>query len=261
MSRTYLALLHYDGRDFAGWQRQATGRTVQGEFEGVLERLCGRRVVATAAGRTDARVHAVGMGVSFSVPARWTGEPLQRALNALLPRDCWVERVTPVRPGFHARKSATGRRYRYLIGTDEASASPFRRPYEWSLGRSLDGELLRRAAATIVGEHDFPAFAVRRLEERAERPYRCAIRQAEWETRAGGQGQTFHVAADRFLHHMVRFLIGTMVDIGLGRRPLEDMTTLLARLDNQATSPPAPPQGLYFVAAEYPRTWYAEDAQ
>jgi tRNA pseudouridine38-40 synthase len=261
MSRTYLALLHYDGRDFAGWQRQARGRTVQGEIERVLERLCDRRVAVTAAGRTDAGVHAVGMGVSFSVPARWAAEPLQRALNALLPRDCWVEQVAAMRPGFHARKSATGRRYRYLVGTDEASASPFRRPYEWPLGRALDRDLLQRAASKISGEHDFPAFAVRRPEERSERPYRCLIRQAEWETRASGQGQTFHVAADRFLHHMVRFLVGTMVDIGLGRRPLEDMTTLLARSDNQATSPPAPPQGLYFVAAEYPRTWYAEGAE
>ncbi|MDH4131562.1 MAG: tRNA pseudouridine(38-40) synthase TruA, partial [Gemmatimonadota bacterium] len=155
----------------------------------------------------------------------------------------------------------TGRRYRYLIGTDEASASPFRRPYEWSLGRPLDGELLERAASMIAGEHDFPAFAVRRPEDRSERPYRCLIRRAEWETRAGGEGHAFHIAADRFLHHMVRFLVGTMVDIGLGRRPVEDMTTLLARLDNQATSPPAPPQGLYFVAAEYPRSWYAGDPE
>jgi tRNA pseudouridine38-40 synthase len=260
MSRTYLALLHYDGRDFAGWQRQAVGRTVQGEVEGVLERLCGRRVAVTGAGRTDAGVHALGMGVSFAVPARWSPGPLQRALNALLPRDCWVEQLTVMRPGFHARKSAVGRRYRYLIGTDDASASPFRRPYEWSLGRSLDVESLRQAAARIGGEHDFPAFAVRRPGDRTPRPYRCTIRQAEWQPRSGGRGCTFHVAADRFLHHMVRFLVGTMVDIGLGRRPLEDMTTLLARSDNQATSPPAPPQGLYFVAAEYPREWYAEDA-
>lgn len=261
MSRTYLALLHYDGRDFAGWQRQASGRTVQGEFENVLERLCRRRVVATAAGRTDAGVHALGMGVSFSMPARWTAESIQRALNAVLPRDCWVERVTAMLPGFHARKSATGRRYRYLIGTDGASSSPFRRPYEWALGRPLQGPLLDQAAAVIKGEHDFPAFAVRRAEERSERPYRCAIRQADWEIRPGGEGYTFHVAADRFLHHMVRFLVGTMVDIGLGRRPLEDMTTLLARHDNQATSPPAPPQGLYFVAAEYPGSWYAGEGE
>ena len=265
MSRTYLALLHYDGGAFVGWQRQPDGRSVQAEVEGVLERLCGRRIVAHGAGRTDAGVHALGLGVSFTVPEKWLGDPLRRALNALLPRDCWVERLSPVVPGFHARKSATGRRYRYEIGTDERGYSPFRRPFEWALGRPLDREQLDLAARQLSGRHRFEAFAVRRAEPDGERPspagkgeriplgpYECTVRLAYWQPRAGGQGLTFHIAADRFLHHMVRFLVGTMVDIGLGRRPLDDMATLLTASDNQATSPPAPPQGLYFVAAEYP---------
>jgi tRNA pseudouridine38-40 synthase len=262
MSRTYLALLHYDGRAFQGWQRQPAGRTVQAEFERVLERLVGSRVVAHAAGRTDAGVHALGMGVSCTVPARWEGAELNRALNALLPSDCWVERVHEMTPGFHARKSATGRRYRYDIGTDPASASPFRHPYEWALGHPLDVEAMRRAAALLPGTHDFHAFAVRKApegeddEKPVEHQYRSTIRLAEWEERPEGAGLRFHVAADRFLHHMVRFLVGTMVDIGRGRRPQEDMATLLASSDNQATSPPAPPEGLYFVAAEYPAKWF-----
>jgi tRNA pseudouridine38-40 synthase len=270
MSRTYLALLHYDGGDFAGWQRQPEGRTVQEEFERVLERLCGRRVVAHGAGRTDAGVHAIGLGVSFAVPEKWTALQLHRALNALLPRDCWVERLSAMITGFHARKSATGRRYRYDLGTDAGAASPFRRPYEWALGRALDGRLLEQAAKMIVGNHHFPAFAVRKPggeekppasgTEGARRPgpYQCTIRSALWEPRSGNRGFSFHVAADRFLHHMVRFLVGTMVDIALERRPIDDMATLLASDDNQATSPPAPPQGLYFVAAEYPAECYAE---
>jgi tRNA pseudouridine38-40 synthase len=253
MSRTYLALLHYDGRDFAGWQRQPESRTVQAELERVLERLCGRRVVAHAAGRTDAGVHAVGMGVSLAVPDRWLADPLRRALNALLPRDCWVARLLPMRDGFHARKDATGRRYRYDIGTDDAAASPFRRPYEWALGRPLDRGLLDAAAAVILGEHSFQAFAVRKERDVSRHPYRCHIRLARWESRDYAPGVSFHIAADRFLHHMVRFLVGTMADIGNGRRPIEDMATLLASTDNRATSPPAPPQGLFFVAAEYPR--------
>ncbi|HMU62901.1 MAG TPA: tRNA pseudouridine synthase A, partial [Gemmatimonadales bacterium] len=114
MSRTFLAVLHFDGGRFLGWQRQATGRTVQAEVESVLERLAGRRVVAHGAGRTDAGVHAEGMGVSFSLPAKWEPESVRRALNALLPRDCWVERVRLAQPGFHARKSALGREYRYV---------------------------------------------------------------------------------------------------------------------------------------------------
>jgi len=130
MSRSFLATLHYDGTGFVGWQRQPAGRSVQAELERVLERLCGRRLVAHAAGRTDAGVHASGLGVSFSAPASWTAASLRRALNALLPRDCWVQSLHLMQPGFHARKSAISRRYRYDIGLDEASASPFRRPFE-----------------------------------------------------------------------------------------------------------------------------------
>jgi tRNA pseudouridine38-40 synthase len=274
MSRTYLALLHYDGGAFVGWQRQPDGRSVQAEVEGVLERLCGRRIVAHGAGRTDAGVHALGLGVSFTVPEKWSGDPLRRALNALLPRDCWVERLSEVAPGFHARKSAIGRRYRYDVGTDEGAHSPFRRPFEWALGRPLDGGRLDHAARQLSGRHRFEAFAVRRAEAepgpappaaQGERiplgPYECTVRLAEWRPRSHGRGFSFHIAADRFLHHMVRFLVGTMVDIGLGRRPLEDMATLLRAGDNQATSPPAPPQGLYFVSAEYPAAWFLEAGQ
>lgn len=273
MSRTYLALLHYDGGEFVGWQRQPDGRSVQAEIEGVLERLCGRRIVAHGAGRTDAGVHALGLGVSFVVPEKWTADSLRRALNALLPRDCWVERLTPMIGGFHARKSALGRRYRYEVGTDEGAHSPFRRRTEWALGRTLDRQLLDRAARLVTGRHRFKGFAVRKSTvETVETvttvqgdgriplgPYESTVRLAEWQPRANDQGFTFHIAADRFLHHMVRFLVGTMVDIGLGRRPFDDMAILLNADDNQATSPPAPPQGLYFVAAEYPSECFATD--
>jgi tRNA pseudouridine38-40 synthase len=258
MSRTYLALLHYDGRDFVGWQRQPEGRSVQAEMERVLERVCDRRIVAHGAGRTDAGVHAQGLGVSCTVPAKWTADALRRALNGLLPRDCWVEAVHEMAPGFHARKSATGRRYRYDVGTDAASASPFRRPYEWALGRPLEAGRMQRAATRLIGEHSFEAFAARS----GPKPhYRCTVRVASWEPRDGDRGFRFHIAADRFLHHMVRFLVGTMVDIGLGRRPVEDMAWLLAQSDNQATSVPAPPQGLYFAAAEYPAACYAQPVE
>jgi tRNA pseudouridine38-40 synthase len=189
------------------------------------------------------------MGVSFAVPSRWEGESLRRALNSLLPRDCWVETVRAVQPGFHARRSAQGRRYRYDIGTDPASQSPFRRPYEWALGRPLDTEAMQAAADCLIGVHEFRAFAAKPA---ARRHCRCTVREATWRPRRGPPGVSFHIAADRFLHHMVRFLVGTMVDIGLGRRPPEEIATLLEAMDNQHTSPPAPPQGLFFEAAEYP---------
>lgn len=255
MSRTFLALLHFDGGGFVGWQRQTAGRSVQGEVERVLARLAGERVVAHASGRTDAGVHAIGMGVSFQLPAKWEAVAARRALNALLPADCWIAAVHEMQPGFHARKSALERRYRYDVGTDDAAASPFRRRYEWALARPLDHAALQAAASVVLGEHDFRAFAA----VGAPKPhYRCRVRRADWVARADGQGFAFHVAADRFLHHMVRMLVGTMVDIGLGRRPVDEMAALLARPDNAATSPPAPPQGLYFVAAEYPAESFAD---
>jgi tRNA pseudouridine38-40 synthase len=253
MSRTFLATLHFDGTGFVGWQRQPAGRSVQVEFERVLERLFGGRTVAHAAGRTDAGVHALGLGVSFPTPDTWTATDLRRALNALLPRDCWVERIHAMRPGFHARKSARSRRYRYDVGTDAASASPFRRPFEWPLARPLDLAALRAAATLLHGEHDFRAFAAK---GEPKPHYRCRLAVAEWAERSEDKGVSFHVEADRFLHHMVRMLVGTMVDIGLGRRPLGDIELLLERGDNHDTSPPAPPQGLYFVSAAYPPELY-----
>ena len=118
--------------------------------------------------------------------------------------------------------------------------------------------MLRRAAEIVQGEHSFQAFAARS----GPKPhYRCRVVMAHWEPREGDRGLRFHIAADRFLHHMVRFLVGTMVDIGLGRRGVEEMATLLASDDNQLTSPPAPPQGLYFVSADYPAECYAEPVQ
>jgi len=249
MSRTFLATLHFDGTGFVGWQRQPAGRSVQVEFERVLERLFGQRTPANAAGRTDAGVHAQGLGVSLAAPDSWSPSDLRRALNALLPRDCWVQSVHRMQSGFHARKSALSRRYRYDIGTDDASASPFRRPFEWSLARPLDLGAVRAAAAQLQGEHDFRAFAAK---GEPKPHYRCRLAVAEWHARPDGAGVSFHVEADRFLHHMVRMLVGTMTDIGLGRRPLSDIHRLLECGDNQATSPPAPPQGLYFVAATYP---------
>lgn len=254
MARTFLVTLHYDGSGFAGWQRQVEGRTVQAVVETALERLAGLAVRAHAAGRTDAGVHAVGMAVSCIMPERWTPAELHRALNALLPCDCWAESVREMRPGFHARTAATGRRYRYLIGTDPAASSPFRRRQEWALGRPLDCDALEAAADAILGEHDFHAFSVR-SSPRAHK--RCRIRAARWSTRPEGQGLRFEIAADRFLHHMVRMLVGTMVDIGLGRRALSDMARLLALDPGLTTSPPAPARGLYFVAADYPPECFA----
>jgi tRNA pseudouridine38-40 synthase len=254
MPRTFLATLQFDGTAFLGWQRQREGRTVQAEVEAVLERLAGHPVRVHAAGRTDAGVHALGLGVSMTLPDRWTPAALERALNALLPADCFVVEVRETVADFQARRAATERRYRYLIGTDRMSRSPFRRHHEWPLGVSLDLDRLEDAAGRILGTHDFKGFSVLR----SKRPHtRCEVREATWQSRPEHRGVELQIRANRFLHHMVRMLVGTMVDVALERRPLADIDRLLDLEPGARTSPPAPAQGLYFVTAVYSDEWFA----
>jgi tRNA pseudouridine38-40 synthase len=175
---------------------------------------------------------------------------VSRALNALLPADIWVARVGVAPEGFHARKDAVSRSYRYVVGCDPGASSPFRRPFEWALGVPLEVTALQESAAALTGEHDFRAFS----SVGQDKPhYRCRVSIAEWEERRDREGFIFHVEADRFLHRMVRFLVGTMVDIGRGRRPPTDTASLLLTTVNSETSPPAPPEGLYLMGARYPQ--------
>lgn len=246
----FYAVLQYNGHDLAGWQLQPTVRTGQGEIESILERLVGHRVVTRAAGRTDAGVHALGQVVSFTMPGRWNAVELQRALRALLPDDMWIARVCEAPEGFDARRHATSRRYRYVIGCDDQARSPFRRPFEWALGQPLDQNLLHEASTPIRGEHDFRGFCA----VGQDKPhYSCSVTTAEWRERANGEGFIFEIEANRFLHNMVRFLVGTMVDVARGRRPLEDVSRVLAEKNNKNASPPAPPEGLYLLGARYPQ--------
>jgi tRNA pseudouridine38-40 synthase len=253
--RTVQLVLHYDGSAFAGWQRQPNERTVQGELERVLTRLTGSHIAALGAGRTDAGVHARGQAVGVRVPERWSAANLRRALNALLPRDIWVATVHDMRPEFHARFSALARRYSYYVGTDEESRSPFRRHTEWPYARTLDREALDRSTAAIVGDHCFVAFAVRGTASGSD-DHRCDVRSAAWREREGGI--VFEIEANRFLHHMVRFLVGTLVEVASGRREPDAIERLLAASANDEVSPPAPPHALFLDRVTYPRDLYLE---
>jgi tRNA pseudouridine38-40 synthase len=248
MERTLLLFLEFDGTDFCGWQRQPHGRSVQLVLEGALSRLAGRPSKAVAAGRTDAGVHATAMPVSVSMPVRWTCHELLRALNAILPREIAVREVRRVVDGTDARRGALGRRYRYTVGVDAAARSPWRSRTEWVLARPLRHDAMQRSADRLHGEHDFRAFAA---VGEPKPHYDCTITEAVWDDTDPGRLQ-FTIAADRFLHHMVRLLVGTMVDIGLGRRDEADLTSLLDRRDNRDTSPAAPAAGLTFLSARYP---------
>ena len=257
MGRTFLLTLQFDGTEYCGWQRQREGRSVQAVVEETLSRLAGGPVRATAAGRTDAGVHALGMPVSTVMPPRWESTDLLRATNALLPPSIAVSRVREARPGSNARRDALGRRYHYQIGTTAAARSPFRSRTCWPLAKPLDLGVLTAATAVIRGEHDFRAFAVLR---EPKPHYRCRIDEAEWH-QDGTDGLRFVVAADRFLHHMVRFLVGTLVEIGLGQRSEDAMGELLMLDHNHLTAPPAPAAGLAFVKAWYPEAlWLGPEA-
>lgn len=252
-TRMLQLVLHYDGTEFSGWQRQPDRRTVQGVLEAALTRLCDAPTSALGAGRTDAGVHARGQSVGVRVPHRWTPDALRRALNAILPHDIWVASSHGMRDEFHPRFSATARRYSYYVGTDEEASSPFRRRAEWSVRHAIDREALDDAARALMGAHGFRAFAVRGTAPATD-DHRCVVGRASWTDRVGGL--TFEIEANRFLHHMVRFLVGTMMEIALGRRPPTDLPKLLAALDNDEVSPPAPPHALFLDHVRYPDDLY-----
>jgi tRNA pseudouridine38-40 synthase len=241
-------LLHYDGGAFFGWQLQARERTVQGELERVASRLFDMRTRLTGSGRTDRGVHASGQVAALDAPARWTPEALRRAMNALLPDDVWVAAADRVAPDFHPRYDATARSYEYRVGTRENAASPFHARWCWPLAREVDVDAMQRAADVLVGDHSFLAFAKAGQEERGDR---CIVGEARWQEWAP-LGLVFHVTANRFLHHMVRYLVGTLVDIGLGVRPENDIRLLLQNTPSLKTSPPAPPEGLFLTRVTYP---------
>src|SRR5687768_5747213 len=251
--RTVQLVLHYDGSGFSGWQRQPDQRTVQSVLEQALERLCGHPTAALGSGRTDAGVHARGQAVGVRVPAKWTPDVLRRALNAVLPEDVWVAAAHDMRPDFHARYSAIARRYSYYIGTDDLAHSPFRRRLEHPVTFPVDATAMRDAAAGLLGEHSFRAFAVKGTAPETD-SHQCRVDVAQWDDRPGGL--VFVIEANRFLHHMVRFLVGTMLDIGSGRRPLADLPRLLAASSNDEVSPPAPPHALFLDAVRYPAELY-----
>jgi len=239
--------IHYDGSRFFGWQVQPEARTVQGELQAAIARLTNRPATVLGAGRTDRGVHATGQVASTLVPARWTAPALRRALNAILPDDVWIGESTEVPLEFHARFDAVARSYVYRVGTAEAARSPFRRRWCWALGEPLDESVLHEAAGVLLGDHSFLAFAKAGQEERGDR---CLIHRSRW-VAWEGIGLAYHVSANRFLHHMVRYLVGTMVDAARGRRPVGDLLRLLESPQGLETSPPSPPQGLYLTHVAY----------
>lgn len=238
--------LEYDGRDFTGWQTQPAGTGIQDALEAALSRIAGTLVATVCAGRTDSGVHATQQVVHFDVDVQRPESAWVRGVNTYLPDSVAVRWATVVPEDFHARFSATGRAYRYLLlnrpqrpGLARGRAGWFHHP--------LDEAAMVEAAARIMGTHDFSAF--RAAECQANSPVRTVTRA---EVRRFGDWIVFDFAANAFLHHMIRNLVGSLVYIGKGAHPPAWMDELLAARNRTLAAPTFAPDGLYLAGVDYP---------
>lgn len=262
--RTITLLLAYDGTDFLGWQRQAVGPTVQGAVEDALSRIEGSPVGVAGAGRTDAGVHAAGQVASAEVTTALDGATLRRALNAMLPRAIRVLHVEDREAGFHARFSAHTKSYEYRIVTGPVM-NPFGQRYAWHVPFPLDGARMREAAECLAGTHDFRAFRSTGTDVRTTvrevlaSSITCSSLNAadvspEWAPHVAvpeGTLITYRVTGTGFLRHMVRAIVGTLVEVGAGRMEVAHIPALLARGARDAAGPTAPAAGLCLVGVDY----------
>jgi len=240
-------VIGYDGKDFHGFQRQKGLRTVQEELESTLTILLGHPVSVKSAGRTDAGVHAEGQVVSF-----WTNCPIPTdrfplALNSLLPSDIVVKRAREVGQNFHPRFDATSRVYRYLIDNRPTPSILLKR-YAWHIPKPLDIASMRQAANYLVGVHDFASFHASGSD------LGSTVREMKRITVVKRDGViAITMEANAFLYHMARIIVGTLVEIGLGRRKPEDMEAILKARDRTVAGKTAPPHGLCLMQVKYER--------
>lgn len=237
--------LSYDGTDFHGWQRQPGLRTVQEALEQAIERLTGVRPGATASGRTDAGVHALGQVAHFFTASRHPPGVFVRALNALLPRDVRVLAAEEMPQAFHATLDAKSKRYRYVIDNGPV-ASPFHLRYSWHIHHPLDIEAMARAGRLLLGRHDFRSFET-------EWPNRTSSVRTVVDLNVDIEKHlvSIEVEADGFLYNMVRAITGTLMLVGTGKRPESWVGDVLRAENRVEAGPTAPPQGLFLVRVAY----------
>ncbi len=267
MSRFFWKIVvSYDGTSFHGWQVQPGQPTVQGTLATVLKRLTGETVLPQGSGRTDAGVHALGQVASFSLRAPLPAENLLRAMNRLLPGSVRVLRVERVPEGFHARHHALRKTYEYRIferrepPSAERICSPFLAPYVWDCRWPLDAASMARAAAQLCGAHNFTSFAatdpelnVREEEDgHAARSGPNPVKTIDDSSVFRQDGLLlYRVTGSGFLHHMVRNIVGTLVEIGRGAMEIEQLAKILEARNRTLAGPTAPARGLFLVEVDY----------
>jgi tRNA pseudouridine38-40 synthase len=252
--RTLKVVLSYDGTDFAGFQRQSNARSVQQVLEEALAPIEGGDVIVAGAGRTDSGVHALGQVASFTLTNQIAVDDLKNALNATLnatgSTDVRVLSVEEAPADFNARFSARGKRYRYRIVNADL-LSPFERRFAWHVPRPLNLNDMREASRELLGEHDFGAFQAAGGTVKTSVRTVTASEWAETPLPDGGRLLVYEIAGTGFLKYMVRAIIGTFVEVGIGKRPVGSLRELLASKDRAAAGPTAPPHGLYLVRVDY----------
>ena len=244
----FRATLVYDGTGYQGFQRQAGDTpTIQGAVETAVAAVTGQQVTVNGAGRTDAGVHAEGQVIAFDVKWRHSDEALLRALNANLPDAIALQDIVQ-QPGFHPRFNALSRLYRYEIVT-AAHRQPLLRHRTWWLYGAVDVEVMQRAAALLIGEHDFAAFGQPPQGEITTR----TVLQSRWQSYPDrfGTRLTYHIEANAFLLHMVRRIVGLLVEVGRGAQTEAQFEEAFLRAELVGGTPLAPPQGLVLEAVRY----------
>lgn len=241
--------IEYNGTQYSGWQRQSHVSSIQQEIETALSRICNHKVDITCAGRTDAGVHATGQVIHFDTHAERDMVAFTLGMNSQLPDDIAVRYAQQVDEQFHARFSATARRYRYII---------YNHPYRGAILRygvthfhhQLDETLMQQACPVMIGEQDFTSF--RAVHCQSNTPFRH-IQQLS--VSRMGNYVVIDIKANAFLHHMVRNIAGCLMDIGIKKQPVDWLAHLLKIKDRTAASATAKPHGLYLVDVDYPEKW------
>lgn len=241
--KNYKITLSYDGTEYCGWQFQPHLRTIQGTLQETLARLGGKDVCVHGAGRTDAGVHALGQTANFKAELKLDDAELFKAMNAILPADIRVLSLETAPPGFHSRRNARAKTYRYRIVTAPA-ISPFDLRFALHHPYPLPLKRLRDAARLFVRTGDFSGFSSNKDRSPVRR-----VTRSEWQKK--GDELIYTIQADGFLRYMVRTIVGTLLEVGRGRIPVDRIEEIFARGERTADSPTAPAKGLCLVKIDY----------